>query len=163
MLHCPANGEMYVKHVTSLALASVFVFTNSDTMSAVTKTLEMASENAALPENVKALLLTAHNTSTAKEKINFYNTWAQNYDQVCGNKLTKKIPCQGKFCSFWIWNENSCIFCCGLIGCGRPGVPCVSPRSKQYFNTLPWRSRCSSRVGRRLWYRNGGQRGIFTR
>lgn len=42
-------------------------------MSAVTNTFE----------NVKAVILSAHESSTIREKLNFYNSWAQNYDQVC--------------------------------------------------------------------------------
>ncbi|KAM6907272.1 methyltransferase-like protein 27 [Xenentodon cancila] len=32
-------------------------------------------------EHVKAVILSAHKSTTSKEKINFYNTWADNYDQ----------------------------------------------------------------------------------
>ncbi|KAM7374434.1 hypothetical protein PAMP_007091 [Pampus punctatissimus] len=32
-------------------------------------------------ENVKALILSAHKSTTSKDKIDFYNTWAENYDQ----------------------------------------------------------------------------------
>lgn len=41
-------------------------------MSAVTNTFE----------NVKEVILSAHESSTTREKLNFYNSWAQNYDQV---------------------------------------------------------------------------------
>ncbi|XP_051257077.1 methyltransferase-like protein 27 [Dicentrarchus labrax] len=40
-------------------------------MSAVTNTFE----------NVKAVILSAHKSSTSREKVNFYNSWAENYDQ----------------------------------------------------------------------------------
>lgn len=40
-------------------------------MSAVTKTFE----------NVKAKILSAHKSCTSREKVNFYNSWAENYDQ----------------------------------------------------------------------------------
>ncbi|CAG08869.1 unnamed protein product [Tetraodon nigroviridis] len=40
-------------------------------MSAVTKTYE----------SVKAVILSAHKSTTTREKLNFYNSWAQNYDQ----------------------------------------------------------------------------------
>ncbi|KAI3373210.1 hypothetical protein L3Q82_006521 [Scortum barcoo] len=32
-------------------------------------------------ENVKAVILSAHKSSTSREKVNFYNSWAENYDQ----------------------------------------------------------------------------------
>lgn len=32
-------------------------------------------------ENVKAVILSCHKNSTSEEKVNFYNTWAENYDQ----------------------------------------------------------------------------------
>uniref|UniRef100_A0A1A8BBL5 Williams Beuren syndrome chromosome region 27 n=1 Tax=Nothobranchius kadleci TaxID=1051664 RepID=A0A1A8BBL5_NOTKA len=32
-------------------------------------------------ENVKAVILSAHKGTTSKEKVSFYNTWADNYDQ----------------------------------------------------------------------------------
>lgn len=41
-------------------------------MSAVTNTFE----------KVKALILSVHKGTTSKEKIDFYNRWAENYDQV---------------------------------------------------------------------------------
>lgn len=41
-------------------------------MSAVTNTFE----------NVKAVILSAHKSTTSKEKVNFYNSWAETYDQV---------------------------------------------------------------------------------
>lgn len=41
-------------------------------MSAVTNTFE----------HVKAVILSAHKNITAREKVNFYNSWAENYDQV---------------------------------------------------------------------------------
>ncbi|XP_038563949.1 methyltransferase-like protein 27 isoform X1 [Micropterus salmoides] len=40
-------------------------------MSAVTNTFE----------NVKAVILSAHKSTTSAEKVNFYNSWAKNYDQ----------------------------------------------------------------------------------
>ncbi|XP_070699933.1 methyltransferase-like protein 27 [Pempheris klunzingeri] len=40
-------------------------------MSAVTKTFE----------NVKAVILSAHKCSTSGDKVTFYNSWADNYDQ----------------------------------------------------------------------------------
>ncbi|XP_040908325.1 methyltransferase-like protein 27 isoform X4 [Toxotes jaculatrix] len=40
-------------------------------MSAVTNTFE----------NVKAVILSAHKSTTVREKVNFYNSWAENYDQ----------------------------------------------------------------------------------
>ncbi|XP_073335525.1 methyltransferase-like protein 27 [Pagrus major] len=40
-------------------------------MSAVTNTFE----------NVKAVILSCHKNSTSEEKVNFYNSWAENYDQ----------------------------------------------------------------------------------
>lgn len=40
-------------------------------MSAVTNTFE----------NVKAVILSAHKSTTSRDKVNFYNTWAENYDQ----------------------------------------------------------------------------------
>ena len=33
-------------------------------------------------ENVKAVILSAHESSTTREKLDFYNSWALNYDQV---------------------------------------------------------------------------------
>lgn len=33
-------------------------------------------------ENVKAVILSCHKNSTSEEKVNFYNTLAENYDQV---------------------------------------------------------------------------------
>ncbi|XP_029304024.1 methyltransferase-like protein 27 [Cottoperca gobio] len=32
-------------------------------------------------ENVKAIVLSAHKCTTTGEKVNFYNSWAENYDQ----------------------------------------------------------------------------------
>ncbi|XP_051793211.1 methyltransferase-like protein 27 isoform X2 [Acanthochromis polyacanthus] len=32
-------------------------------------------------ENVKAVILSAHKGTTSKEKVDFYNSWAENYDQ----------------------------------------------------------------------------------
>lgn len=32
-------------------------------------------------ENVKAVILSAHKNSTARDKLSFYNTWAKNYEQ----------------------------------------------------------------------------------
>ncbi|XP_068455912.1 methyltransferase-like protein 27 isoform X2 [Clinocottus analis] len=32
-------------------------------------------------ENVKATILSAHESTTSGEKVNFYNSWAENYDQ----------------------------------------------------------------------------------
>nr|ACQ57978.1 Williams-Beuren syndrome chromosomal region 27 protein [Anoplopoma fimbria] len=32
-------------------------------------------------ENVKATILSAHENTTAESKVNFYNSWAENYDQ----------------------------------------------------------------------------------
>ncbi|XP_053187504.1 methyltransferase-like protein 27 [Scomber japonicus] len=40
-------------------------------MSAVTNTFE----------NVKAVILSAHKSTTSRDKVDFYNTWAENYDQ----------------------------------------------------------------------------------
>lgn len=33
-------------------------------------------------ESVKATILSAHESTTSVEKVNFYNSWAENYDQV---------------------------------------------------------------------------------
>ncbi|KAM8742524.1 methyltransferase-like protein 27 isoform 2-T2 [Acanthopagrus schlegelii] len=33
-------------------------------------------------ENVKAVILSCHKNTTSEEKVNFYNTWAENYDQM---------------------------------------------------------------------------------
>ncbi|XP_035811841.2 methyltransferase-like protein 27 isoform X2 [Amphiprion ocellaris] len=33
-------------------------------------------------ENVKAVILSAHKGTTSKEKVDFYNSWAENYDQL---------------------------------------------------------------------------------
>ncbi|XP_071362107.1 methyltransferase-like protein 27 [Trachinotus anak] len=35
-------------------------------------------------ENVKAVILSAHKSSTSRDKVNFYNSWAENYDQDVG-------------------------------------------------------------------------------
>ncbi|XP_040005977.1 methyltransferase-like protein 27 isoform X2 [Xiphias gladius] len=32
-------------------------------------------------ENVKAVILSAHKSTTSREKVDFYNSWAENYDQ----------------------------------------------------------------------------------
>ncbi|KAM9729143.1 methyltransferase-like protein 27 isoform 2-T3 [Menidia menidia] len=32
-------------------------------------------------ENVKAVILSAHKSTTSREKVSFYNSWAENYDQ----------------------------------------------------------------------------------
>ncbi|XP_070773914.1 methyltransferase-like protein 27 [Enoplosus armatus] len=32
-------------------------------------------------ENVKAVILAAHDSTTSEEKVNFYNSWAKNYEQ----------------------------------------------------------------------------------
>lgn len=32
-------------------------------------------------DHVKAMILSAHSSSTTSEKVNFYNSWAENYDQ----------------------------------------------------------------------------------
>ncbi|KAK2828237.1 hypothetical protein Q5P01_019271 [Channa striata] len=32
-------------------------------------------------ENVKAVILSAHKSATSRDKVNFYNSWAENYDQ----------------------------------------------------------------------------------
>ncbi|KAM9333856.1 methyltransferase-like protein 27 [Pholidichthys leucotaenia] len=40
-------------------------------MAAVTNTIE----------NVRAVIMSAHNSSTAREKVGFYNSWAENYEQ----------------------------------------------------------------------------------
>ncbi|CAK6971437.1 methyltransferase-like protein 27 [Scomber scombrus] len=32
-------------------------------------------------ENVKAVILSAHKSTTSRDKVDFYNTWAENYDQ----------------------------------------------------------------------------------
>lgn len=42
-------------------------------------------------ENVKATILLAHKSSTSREKSNFYNSWANNYDQVRKLKCIKMI------------------------------------------------------------------------
>lgn len=51
-------------------------------MSAVTNTIE----------NVKAVILSAHESSTSREKVDFYNVWAENYDQVRKLKYNKTKP-----------------------------------------------------------------------
>lgn len=33
-------------------------------------------------ESVKAVILSAHKSTTSEEKVSFYNRWAENYDQV---------------------------------------------------------------------------------
>lgn len=33
-------------------------------------------------ENVKAVILSAHKNTTSTDKVSFYNSWAENYDQV---------------------------------------------------------------------------------
>ncbi|XP_008297617.1 methyltransferase-like protein 27 isoform X2 [Stegastes partitus] len=43
-------------------------------------------------ENVKAVILSAHEGTTSKEKVNFYNSWAQNYDQDVA-VLDYRAPC----------------------------------------------------------------------
>lgn len=72
LLYVFFNYVLYVKDVTTYIRLSVLVFTGYYTMSAVTNTFE----------NVKAVILSAHESSTTVEKLNFYNSWAQNYDQV---------------------------------------------------------------------------------
>ena len=42
------------------------------TMAAVTKTFE----------SVKATVLSAHKSTTSGDKVDFYSSWAKNYDQV---------------------------------------------------------------------------------
>lgn len=61
-------------------------------MSAVTNTFE----------NVKAVILSAHENSTTEEKLNFYNSWAQNYDQVWEMKWQKDTT-SGNILVF-VWN-----------------------------------------------------------
>lgn len=56
-------------HTLLYTLACMFfVFTVYFTMSSVTNTFEI----------VKAV----HKNTTTREKLNFYNSWVQNYDQV---------------------------------------------------------------------------------
>lgn len=148
---------IFVLHTLRLACDSrhspVFLFFSYSTMSAGTNTFE----------NVKAVILSAHESSTTREKLNFYNSWAQNYDQVWEMKLSKRAT-SGNILGLVLnmkWKFIHVLF--GLIGCGPPGLPCISPGSKQYFNTLPRQSFCSGGVGRCLWYRTGVQRGTFTR
>lgn len=42
-------------------------------------------------EHVKAVVLSAHTATTTREKVNFYNSWAENYDKVRENKCAKLI------------------------------------------------------------------------
>lgn len=72
-------------------------------MSAVTNTFE----------NVKSVILSAHESSTTREKLNFYNSWAQNYDQVweinwqkgaiSGNILVFVVNMKWKFLRILLW------------------------------------------------------------
>ncbi|XP_029375997.1 methyltransferase-like protein 27 isoform X2 [Echeneis naucrates] len=41
----------------------------------------MMSASAKTFENVKTLILSAHKNTTSRDKVNFYNSWADNYDQ----------------------------------------------------------------------------------
>lgn len=43
-------------------------------------------------EKVKAVILSAHKSSTTREKVNFYNSWAPNYDQVWKINCRKMPP-----------------------------------------------------------------------
>lgn len=43
-------------------------------------------------ENVRAVILSAHEGTTLKEKVNFYNSWAKNYDQDVA-VLQYRAPC----------------------------------------------------------------------
>uniref|UniRef100_A0A3P8TM37 Methyltransferase like 27 n=1 Tax=Amphiprion percula TaxID=161767 RepID=A0A3P8TM37_AMPPE len=43
-------------------------------------------------ENVKAVILSAHKGTTSKEKVDFYNSWAENYDQDVA-VLDYRAPC----------------------------------------------------------------------
>lgn len=88
------------------------------TMSAVTNTYE----------KVKAVILSAHKNSTTEEKINFYNSWAQNYDQVWQIYV--------HYVHFVYVRKNAEICCHGCLGCGCPGLPCTVHGSKQHFVTL---------------------------
>lgn len=42
-------------------------------------------------DHVKAVILSAHSSSTTSEKVNFYNSWAENYDQVGWKCKTAKV------------------------------------------------------------------------
>lgn len=42
-------------------------------------------------DHVKAVILSAHSSSTTSEKVNFYNSWAENYDQVGLKCKTAKV------------------------------------------------------------------------
>eukprot|EP00066_Takifugu_rubripes_P006359 XP_003971103.2 PREDICTED: Williams-Beuren syndrome chromosomal region 27 protein-like [Takifugu rubripes] len=52
----------------------------------------MMSEVTNTYEKVKAVILSAHKSSTTREKVNFYNSWAQNYDQDVA-VLDYRAPC----------------------------------------------------------------------
>lgn len=91
-------------------------------MSAVTNTYE----------KVKAVILSAHENSTREEKINFYNSWALNYDQVWQIYV--------HYVHFAYVRKNAEICSHGWLGCGCPGLPCTVHGSKQHFVTLQGRS-----------------------
>lgn len=40
-------------------------------------------------EHVRAVVLSAHAGTTIREKVNFYDSWAENYDKVRENKCAK--------------------------------------------------------------------------
>ncbi|TKS82838.1 Methyltransferase-like protein 27 [Collichthys lucidus] len=56
---------------TKLTITINVKMRGSDIMSAVTNSFE----------NVKAVILSCHKDSSSREKVNFYNSWAENYDQ----------------------------------------------------------------------------------
>lgn len=67
-----SNACYYYHHLTSISLVISAFGTGLRKMSAVEKSLE----------NVKAVILSAHKSATLREKVNFYNSWAKNYEQV---------------------------------------------------------------------------------
>lgn len=63
-------------------------------------------------EHVKAVILSAHSGSTTSEKVNFYNSWADDYDQVgwkCKRvKLLLVLPRDGiSLLSFPCFSQSS--------------------------------------------------------
>lgn len=49
------------------------------------------SANTNTYESMKAVILSAHECTTSREKIKFYNTWAETYDQVRNNKQEQEV------------------------------------------------------------------------
>ena len=47
-------------------------------------------------ETVKAVIVSAHKSTTPREKVNFYDSWAENYDQV--RKLLRNSKLLALFC-----------------------------------------------------------------